>query len=61
VVGAEGTILRTLNGGVTWTPQSSGTTNALVGVSFVDANTGWAVGYVAILGTTTGGMGLARK
>src|SRR5713226_1443217 len=55
-VGAGGTILRTTNGGATWTPQSSGTTHWLFGVSFVDANTGTAVGAAGtILLTTDGG------
>src|SRR5712692_5127368 len=55
-VGARGTILRTTDGGATWTPQMSGTTNYLVGVSFVDANTGTAVGgRGTILRTTDGG------
>ncbi len=40
----DGTILRTTNGGTTWTSQTSGTTNHLYGVSFTDANTGTAVG-----------------
>ncbi len=39
-VGDLGTILRTTDGGATWTPQTSGTTGPLYGVSFVDANTG---------------------
>ena len=39
VVGTEGTILRTTDGGVNWIAQSSGTTNHLYGVSFTDANT----------------------
>ncbi len=39
-----------------WARQSSPTTNTLLGVSFVDANTGWAVGGGGtILHTTTGG------
>jgi len=51
-----GTILRTDDGGATWTPQSSGTDNALNGVSFTDAKTGTVVGsYGTILRTTTGG------
>jgi len=37
-------ILRTINGGTTWTPQSSRTTSFLWGVSFTDANNGTAVG-----------------
>jgi len=50
------TILRTTDGGATWTPQSSGTRSPLFGVSFVDANTGIAVGEAGIiLRTNTGG------
>ena len=52
----DGTILRTTNGGTTWTSQSSGTTNYLNGVSFTDANTGTVVGdNGTILRTTNGG------
>jgi hypothetical protein len=40
VVGEAGTILRTRNGGVTWTSQSSGVTNWLRGVSFQNADDG---------------------
>jgi len=55
-VGYEGTILRTEDGGATWTPQSSPTTQDLYGVSFVNANTGTAIGRSGtILRTTTGG------
>ena len=58
-VGDFGTILRTTDGGATWTPQTSGTTNFLIGVSFVDANTGTVVSnYGTILRTTTGGVNL---
>ena len=56
VVGSGGTILRTTDGGVTWTKQSSGTTNDLWGVFFTDANTGTVVGSDGtILRTTAGG------
>ena len=55
-VGSLGTILRTTNGGTTWTLQLSGTTNNLSGVSFTDANNGTAVGnYGTIVRTTDGG------
>ena len=43
-VGESGTILRTTDGGTTWTSQSNGTTVRLNGVCFTDANTGTAVG-----------------
>ena len=55
-VGDGGTIMRTNDGGATWTFQQSGTFNALLAVSFVDANTGWAVGQgPTILSTRDGG------
>ena len=43
-VGDLGTILRTTDGGATWTLQSSGTTKRFFGLSFVDANNGTVVG-----------------
>jgi photosystem II stability/assembly factor-like uncharacterized protein len=61
-VGLDGTILRTTDGGATWTLQASGTTDVLFAVAFKDANTGTAVGGVwgedpagIILRTTNGG------
>ena len=55
-VGDYGTILRTTNGGTTWTSQTSGTTADLYGVSFSDANNGTAVGmFGTTLRTTDGG------
>ncbi len=58
VVGADsqgGLILRTTDGGITWTRQLAGT-SPLLGVSFVDADTGTAVGAEGtILHTTDGG------
>src|SRR5215813_5290188 len=56
VVGDGGTILKTTNGGGTWTPQPSGVTTNLRDVHFIDASRGWAVGDGGlILGTTDGG------
>src|SRR5436190_7561938 len=43
VVGSGGTIMRTSDGGATWTPQSSGATGYLNAVCFTDSNTGTAV------------------
>lgn len=52
-----GTILKTTDGGVTWTPQNAGVDAALHGVWFVDANQGWAVGdRGTILHTADGGV-----
>src|SRR5215208_7079368 len=44
LVGDYGTIVRTTDGGNSWTIQSSGTTEILWGVSFTDGNNGTAVG-----------------
>ena len=47
VVGQEGTILRTEDGGLTWTPQQSNKEEEgthLFSVHALDANTAWAVG-----------------
>jgi uncharacterized repeat protein (TIGR01451 family) len=42
--GYVGTIVRTMDGGETWTAQTAPTLESLNGVDFVDANNGWAVG-----------------
>src|SRR5206468_7281589 len=56
VVGEYGTIVRTTDGGNSWTIQASGTTQTLWAVSFTDANHGTAVGEAGtIVGTTDGG------
>lgn len=56
VVGGEGTIFRTTDGGETWQSQSSGTTESLWAVDFADTSTGTAVGNEGtILRTTDGG------
>ncbi|MDP2886309.1 MAG: YCF48-related protein [Ignavibacteria bacterium] len=55
-VGENGTIVRTTNGGTTWTSASSGTTATLTALHIANATTGWAVGYDrTILKTTDGG------
>jgi photosystem II stability/assembly factor-like uncharacterized protein len=46
IVGADGIILHTTDGGTTWLPQTSEITGELKGVCFIDANTGWAVGIL---------------
>jgi photosystem II stability/assembly factor-like uncharacterized protein len=43
-VGAEGTIIKTTDGGSSWLPQDSGTSLALADISAVNGNTAWAVG-----------------
>ena len=61
VVGDAGTIIKTTDAGMTWTPLKSGTTNALYDVYFFDENQGVAVGERGrILRTTDGGAGWQR-
>ena len=56
-VGGGGLILKTINGGETWDPQTSGISTTLRGVSAVNADTAWAVGQNRrILNTTDGGV-----
>ena len=52
----DGTVIRTTNGGVSWTEQPVGTDQVLGAVSFVSPTHGWVAGQDAdILTTTTGG------
>jgi len=61
-VGDGGTILRTINGGATWTSQYSATTNTLYAVYFSDVNTGTVVAASGeIFRTTNGGTTWARQ
>lgn len=62
VVGTNGVILATTNGGAAWQSQTSGTTEALQAIDFVDASYGWAVGYKGtILKTTDGGANWTKQ
>ncbi len=55
-VGESGTILRTIDGGVTWTPQESPTRKLLYDVTAVDEIRAWVVGAGGtILRTIDGG------
>ena len=57
-MGDAGTIVKTTDAGMTWSPLTSGTTNALHDVYFFDATQGVAVGEQGlILRTTDGGAG----
>lgn len=57
VVGHEGEIRFTINGGANWLPQVSGTDRDLNSVFFISPLIGWAVGQEGtILRTTTGGL-----
>jgi photosystem II stability/assembly factor-like uncharacterized protein len=44
-VGDGGTIMRTDDGGTTWTQQSSGVGGSVTSIDFTDAKNGWATGY----------------
>src|SRR5437870_3369344 len=56
LVGEDGVIMKTTDGGQTWADQTSGVTNVLYGNAFVDANTSFAVGENGlILKTVDGG------
>lgn len=65
VIGAFGVIYKTIDGGLNWTAQSSGTNHNLYSLSFINDSTGWIVGSLGtapnpitavILKTTDGGL-----
>ncbi|MBN1371299.1 MAG: hypothetical protein JW987_05005 [Anaerolineaceae bacterium] len=56
VTGDDGAIYHTTDGGLTWLPQSSGTTSDLKDMFFTTKNNGWIIGGKnLILRTTDGG------
>lgn len=54
-VGWHGTIITSDDTGLTWSPQSSGTTTWLKSAYFTDDSNGWVVGDGVILKTSDGG------
>ena len=64
-VGFGGTIIKTTNGGSSWTNLSSGTTNDLYSMDFIDASIGYAAGEVnetsSVIKTTDGGVSWIDK
>jgi photosystem II stability/assembly factor-like uncharacterized protein len=61
VVGLDGTIAATADGGLTWSNQSSGTEH-LSSVHFVNERQGWAVGSGGtIVGTVDGGLTWSKQ
>ena len=56
IVGVNGTILITTNGGATWTIQLTSITDRLIEVTFTDSANGIVVGYNTILKTEDGGI-----
>ena len=62
MVGEEGIILRTSDGGTSWEEQTSGTANLLTNVYFTDVLNGWLVGENGIiLHTTNGGVSFVEE
>ena len=59
IVGEGGLILKSNDGGITWTQKNSGTTARLSSVQFIDYNKGWILGDYplngVILKTINGG------
>jgi len=61
-VGGSGTILKSIDNGVTWVAQNSGVTSNLFDVQFVSATTGYVVGAGGvILKTINGGLGWVQQ
>jgi photosystem II stability/assembly factor-like uncharacterized protein len=54
-VGADGRLFKTVNGGVDWEGENSGTDKDLYAVYFVNENSGWIVGDGTVRKTTNGG------
>ena len=50
-VGRNGTIVKTVDGGITWRFKDSGIFGILFGISAVDSDTAWAVGAANAVGT----------
>jgi photosystem II stability/assembly factor-like uncharacterized protein len=62
VVGYDGAILKTKNGGESWEEKNSGITTRLLSVFFISEQIGWAVGdFGIILKTTDAGESWLRK
>ena len=55
IVGSDGYIVKTTNGGLNWVQQNGGTNYYLTRVRFVDENNGWVVGESGIILKTTNG------
>jgi photosystem II stability/assembly factor-like uncharacterized protein len=56
IVGDEGVVMSTTEGGTRWSVDPSGTNRWLYGVFFLDQYTGWIVGnHNSVIVTATGG------
>jgi photosystem II stability/assembly factor-like uncharacterized protein len=54
--GSGGGITNTVDGGLTWNAQTSGTTNDVTSLFFISPTRGWAAAGGSILSTTDGGL-----
>ena len=54
--GGDGNIIKTMDGGATWTLQPNNVGDEIHSVSFSDPDTGWVVSYYKIAHTTNGGQ-----
>ncbi len=61
VVGGSGTIIKTIDGGKSWSAQQSPFNGTLNRVQFIDTKTGWIAGNQGILKTTDGGTTWTSK
>ncbi len=53
IVGANGIVLKTIDGGITWNSQNIQTKNYLLDIFFVNSETGWIVGSEGTIYKTT--------
>lgn len=60
IVGSGGLVLRSTDGGLSWSRQTSGTMTQLQRVRFASPSRGWAVGLGATLHTSDGGLTWVR-
>ena len=57
-----GTIVKTVDGGETWSPQDAGVSESLRGLCFLDGGQGWAVGaHGTIVHTSDGGSHWSKQ
>ena len=61
IVGYNGTILHTADGGVSWEKQHSDNTESMWNIFFIDDNEGWAVGWSDIYHTTDAGQNWEKQ
>ena len=62
ILGMDGKILKTTNGGDNWIEQNSGTSNGLMSSYFFNSSLGWIVGYSrTILHTSDGGTNWIKQ